>query len=260
VNDLTISVVSHGHGALLEHLLADLDACSSLAGTRVLVTLNLRDEPFDAERFMRIMVAVTRNPAPTGFGANHNAAFARCTTRWFAVLNPDLRISADIFASLIAAAENEPRLAAIAPTVVNPAGDVEDHVRTNLTLASLMRRRRGVVEHVDARLPSVLPGPFYWLAGMFILFRSSAYRQVGGFDERYFLYCEDYDICARLYLAGHAIALKPDLRVVHDARRDSHRSVKHLWLHIASLLKVWRSRAFWRLALPSRRGSSTRAV
>jgi GT2 family glycosyltransferase len=249
LSNITLSVVSHGHGTLLKQLLDDLDACDSLAGTRVLITLNLPGEALEPRAYRRIVPVVIRNKSPAGFGANHNAAFRHCGTPWFAVLNPDLRVETDVFPGLVQAAESDGRVAAASPSVVNPRGDIEDHVRANLTLTSLLRRRRGIREQIDTRAHSALPGRFYWLAGMFVVFRASAYRAIGGFDERYFLYCEDYDICARLCLAGHALAVDPRLQVVHDARRDSHRSLRHLKRHVVSLLKVWCSSAFWRVTL-----------
>jgi GT2 family glycosyltransferase len=94
--------------------------------------------------------------------------------------------------------------------------------------------------------------PFYWLAGMFLLARADAFQAVGGFDERFFLYCEDYDLCARFYGAGYALASVPAASAVHDAQRDSHRAFKYLRWHVGSLLKVWTSRAFWRVTLDRR--------
>jgi GT2 family glycosyltransferase len=85
-----------------------------------------------------------------------------------------------------------------------------------------------------------------WIPGLFMLFRSDAYRQVEGFDERFFMYGEDFDICARLRLAGWKLQIAEQLQARHDARRASHRSKRHLYWHVTSLLKVWSSAAFWR--------------
>jgi len=62
---------------------------------------------------------------------------------------------------------------------------------------------------------------------MFLLFRSDAFASVGGFDEGFFMYCEDFDICARLRLAGWPLAFVPQVQVVHAAQQLSHRSVRH---------------------------------
>lgn len=247
MNDLTLSVVSHGHGELLAALLGDLARLPGAGKARVIVTLNLAGEAFDPGRFAPLRIEVRRNERPRGFGANHNAAFRSCDTAWFVVLNPDLRLPVNPFPALAQVAAADTSLAALTPLVVSPQGHQEDHVRRNLTLASLWRRRRGGETAIDASRPSRRPMPFYWLAGMFLMLRSTAFRKIGGFDERLFLYCEDFDLCARLYLDGQALRVVESAQVVHDARRDSHRSMKHLRWHVASLLKVWTSAAFWRL-------------
>lgn len=254
MNDVTISIVSHGHGELLARLLHELDACSPPGDSyRVVLTLNLGDEPFDPAAYARLRLTVIRNPAPQGFGANHNAAFRRCETRWFAVLNPDLRlVGGDPFPALAAAHRAGGRIGVVAPRIVGPSGRPEDAVRANLTPWSLVLRSVLGRRETSAMPDTVRRGAaFRWLAGMFLMLDADAFRRVGGFDERYFLYCEDYDLCARLYLAGYGIVSTPSAAVMHDARRDSHRSRRHLQWHVAGLLKVWTSAAFWKVVFAS---------
>jgi GT2 family glycosyltransferase len=245
---LTLSVVSHGHGALLWRLLDDLQRHESLRGARVIVTLNV-PEDFDSSRWPGLDLMILRNKQPCGFGANHNAAFLFATGRWFVVLNPDLGLPDDPFPALLAAAGAQARPGLVAPRIINPEGREEDSVRVNLTPLSLLIRRfdpaAGRVSVSVASRTKV----FFWLAGMFLMFSADAYRQIGGFDERFFLYCEDYDICARLHLAGASISVVPAAKAIHDAQRDSHRSSQHMRWHLASLVRVWASSAFWRVTL-----------
>ena len=251
---LTISVVSHGHGPLLVRLLAQLDGQPSLSGIRVVVTLNLRDETLDVSRYPSLELIVIRNSVPRGFGANHNAAFKLCTTPWFGVLNPDLALAErEPFTLTLQAALALPGVGVIAPQVVAANREPEDSVRANLTPWSLIRRRvLGERSSLDVRRAAQRGAPFYWLAGMCLLIDAEAFRKVGGFDERFFLYCEDYDLCARLYNAGYAIAIEPAAQIIHEAQRDSHRSPRHMRWHLTSLLKVWLSAAFWRITFSSR--------
>lgn len=81
---------------------------------------------------------------------------------------------------------------------------------------------------------------------MFMLFRSEAYESVYGFDERFYMYGEDFDICARLKLHGWSLTVFEEHTAIHDAQRASHRNWQHLYWHIRSLVKVWTSRAFWK--------------
>jgi N-acetylglucosaminyl-diphospho-decaprenol L-rhamnosyltransferase len=248
VSNFTFSIVSHGHGTLLHKLLSDLNAQPTLKGARVLVTLNI-PESFDASQWSKLAINVVRNKEPKGFGENHNAAFAQSNTRWFVILNPDLRlISDDPFTNLERTSAQIADLGAIAPAIVNPSGAREDAVRHNITPWSLIRRRLlGDRAAVNPERAARGDAPFFWLAGMCIMFDAMAYRAIGGFDERFFLYGEDYDICARLYAAGYALAVDDQVAVCHEAQRDSHRSFRHFRRHLSSILRIWTSSIFWRI-------------
>ena len=77
---------------------------------------------------------------------------------------------------------------------------------------------------------------------MFMLAKRDAFREVSGFDEGYFLYYEDIDLCRRLRRAGFDICLVPSARVIHDARRTSHRSLRYLRWHLASMCRYLTTR------------------
>jgi hypothetical protein len=70
-----------------------------------------------------------------------------------------------------------------------------------------------------------------------MLFRSEAYREIGGFDEAYFLYYEDVDICRRLHAAGRRVIYEPRSVVIHDAQRASRRNAALALQHARSGLR-----------------------
>jgi N-acetylglucosaminyl-diphospho-decaprenol L-rhamnosyltransferase len=86
-----------------------------------------------------------------------------------------------------------------------------------------------------------------WVGGMFMLFRRETFEQSGGFDQRYFLYYEDVDLCARLRLRGYEVAICPGAKVVHHAHRSSHRSFKYMAWHLASMLRFFLSVPFLKI-------------
>jgi len=232
---LTVSVVSHGQGGLAQRVLDDLSAMDARLA-RVIVTRNVPEPwtPRLAHPFAEL--AVTDNARPRGFGANHNAALAACDTEYFAVLNPDLAFRGANLPDVLAAFDDA-AVGLASPTILEPDGRVADFARDLMTLPNLLRRQAGAPPR---------PGPPAWVAGMCLVFRTRALRDVGGFDERYFLYCEDADVCDRLVLAGWKLAVDPALRVVHDAQRLSLRSPRRFAHHVASLLKYWAAPSFWR--------------
>lgn len=236
VPPVTISVVSHGQLTLIQPLLEQIDRYSRSWVDRVVLTVNV-PEP-DLIVGVRWGFALERivNPAPLGFGANHNQAFARCRSPWFLVLNPDVRFEGDVIGAMIAGAL--PHAGLLTPRVWEPGMDAPLPHRRLLTPFEILARRRA--GHVAPDRPD-------WVAGLFMLFRSPAYQQIGGFDaQRYFMYGEDFDICARLRLGGWDIQVDEASRIIHEAQRASHRDLQHLRWHVGSLLKLWASPAFWR--------------
>jgi GT2 family glycosyltransferase len=231
--DVCLSVVSHGQGALVRRLLHDLVALRPPSLGRVIITCNL-PEDLEVPAAVPFEIEVIRNEVAAGFGHNHNVAFQRCSLPFFAVCNPDIRLNADPFPVLLAALATGPALAA--PAVVSPQGELEDSARRLLTPIDVMLRR--FHRRTDYQEPA-------WLAGMFLVFRADAFRRLRGFDEKFFMYCEDADICARAVLDGGGIAFCPQATVVHEARRASRYSFRPLQWHVASLLKFWVSPAFW---------------
>jgi GT2 family glycosyltransferase len=254
----TLSVVSHGHGPLLADLLRDIAEQEGIANHLVIVTLNLADEAFDASSHPGLRLLVIRNTSPKGFAANHNSAYRQSIGTWFVVLNPDIRMpDRSTLRRLFAVSTAASQVALRAPVVLNSRGQSEDSVRANLTPWSLLQRAVGLDRQTRQPEGLIQRGePFFWLAGMLLVIDRQAYQTIGGFDERYFLYCEDCDLCARMYVAGFSLELDRSVCVIHDAQRDSHRSLKHLRWHLASLVKYWMSAGFWKVVmlslLPSR--------
>lgn len=234
---VTLSVVSHGHGADVLRLLTDVAQRSERIVEQVLVTLNLPEpalsaaiEAVDWPFEVVLLVNTTRR----GFGANHNAAFERCRTPYFCVLNPDIRFESDPFMPLLGRLQ-DPRVGCAYPLQACGQGHAFNPARELPTPASLLRRHLGS-ERLDQ--------PREWTNGAFMLFRSSVFRQLGGFDTRYFMYCEDVDICLRLRAAGLTIDSAPEVVVGHRAAHASRRDLRHLAWHLRSLWRLWTSDAF----------------
>ena len=220
---------------MVERLVETVLQCHEVG--RVLITLNLPESlrlPND-ER-----VRVTRNPNPMGFGANHNKAFRHCDRPFFCPLNPDIRIPSNPFPQLVAAMEKS-GAALVAPLVKSPSGSIEDSIRYFPTPLSLARKALG---RGDGRYSiKSLDKELYpdWVAGMFMLFRSDCFAELKGFDDGFFLYYEDVDICARAWKQGMKVLARTDISVIHDARRTSRRDARYMWWHLRSL-----ARYFWK--------------
>ncbi len=233
---ITLSVISHKQQHLVKELLNDLEAyaCHTI---QVDLTLNLPEVLTFEVADYSFPIHIIRNQQAKGFGANHNQAFGLCDTPYFCVINPDIRLVENPFIRLIAAL-NEYSAALIAPKVRNPEGGVEDSVRKFPTPFSVIKKVLSRQKKSDYSTDNVIINPD-WVAGMFMLFKSKQYRLIGGFDERYFLYYEDVDICKTLKKAKQDIVFCPNVTVIHQARRSSHKKLTYLVWHVKSMLRFF---------------------
>ena len=250
VKDISISIVSHSQMGLVAQLLGDIEERCSDLNFELILTLNLDERlPFTLDSFSYPIMLV-RNSAPLGFGANHNQAFTQATGRYFCVMNPDIRLNSNPFSALLACLRVS-SVGVVAPLVLGEDGGVEDSARRFPSplkiLCKVFGGGRGPTYVID-------DVPIYpdWVGGMFMLFPRRMFEKLGGFDERYFLYYEDVDICARLRLLGHEVVLCPQAKVTHYAQRSSHRSFKYLCWHLRSLARFFLSPVYWRARSCSR--------
>ena len=230
-SDVTVSVVSHGDGASVRTLAIDLLADKSVS--KVIVTWNT---PEAVQLPQNPRLIFIHNKAARGFGSNHNAAFEQCDTRFFCVLNPDVTLQTDSigklrdFTVLTGAA-------AAGPLVLSPDGTQEDSWRRFPTFFSLFLKAFGydttVINSIDIST-KLQPD---WVAGVCIFFDSNSFKDVAGFDERFFMYYEDVDICNRLWDAGYTVRAVPEAHVVHLGRRASRRNLRHMKWHLYSMTR-----------------------
>lgn len=236
---ISVSIVSHGQADLVAALLRDLERVAGESIAEVLLTLNV-PESLESSGIGRLSLPlrVIENASPKGFGANHNAAFRKAKGKYFCVMNPDIRLRGNPFRSLLEVLDHR-SAAVVAPAVLSPSGGLEDSIRRFPTFRSLVRKLFGAEGQDYDYSPGAMPFEVDWVAGMFLLFRSEAFQEVGGFDERYYLYYEDVDICARIRRAGSTVLACPQVQVIHDARRASRRDIRHMYWHASSMARYF---------------------
>ncbi len=230
---------------MVEKLLFDLSKYCLDQSLEILLTLNLpEDLPFNADEFS-FPVRVQTNANPKGFGANHNQAFKSAQGEYFCIVNPDIRFDVNPFPSLLKSFEGD-SVGVAAPVVVGASGDLEDSIRRFPTPKIIILKAFGQRKVHDYKFESETLYPD-WVGGMFMLFQHHVFEEFNGFDERYFLYYEDVDLCARLNLAGLRVVACNRSIVVHHAQRSSHKNLKYLRWHLTSMLRYFLSPIFWRL-------------
>lgn len=237
-------MVSHGHMASVRRLLEDFRAHLDPHRYELLLTLNIDEPVDDLAHHWPGHIAVIVNTDPKGFGANHNAAFLHARGRCFAAIDPDLRLHGDPFTTLEEAL-GTPELGIATTRVLDEHGACADNARPLPTPSRILRRRiRGESKLYGRELDRALDVD--WIAGLFMAMRADTFRQLDGFDERYFLYCEDVDLCLRCWNAGLAVRVVPAAEVTHRAQRSTLKKMQHFIWHCRSLARLWTAASYRR--------------
>jgi GT2 family glycosyltransferase len=147
-----------------------------------------------------------------GFGAANNEAMAQVRTPFALLLNPDSSIDPPNLAILMDTLDRHPDAAAAAPQNWRSDGEPQRSFRQAFYK---IRGKKGRYETAQATCCAD------WLHGSCLLLRTDTFRRIGGFDESFFLYYEDDDLCLRLQKAGHACLFEPRANARHIGAASS---------------------------------------
>jgi GT2 family glycosyltransferase len=188
-------------------------------------------------------------PGPNrGFAAGVNRALADpalASPRWVLLANPDVTIIAGSLSSLVARCDAWPRLGLATVRTVDETGALVHNLGRPVSLRSWIGGAVGAIGPDWFTDPGryAAEGTAAWAAGAFLLIRREVLDQVGGLDERFFLYSEEVDLCERARRRGWEVGYLPSATVVHaiGARSaDAHRTRLLAWSRIVYLEKWYR--------------------
>jgi GT2 family glycosyltransferase len=209
---VTVVIVSYQSGPTLAECLARLEAQTFRDFETILVDNASTDGAPGAAAKAFPWIDLVEAGGNLGFAAGNNLAARRASGRWLVLLNPDAYPEPDWLEELMAGAARHPvvksfaslQLSADRPGLLDGAGD-------NLTSAGIPFRGG-----YGRRQPGSLPeGEVFSACGAAMLIDRGLFLEVGGFDERYFCYCEDVDLGYRLRLLGQPTLLLPKAKVAH---------------------------------------------
>ena len=252
--NLSIIIVSHNHDQYIRGCLESLMDHLSNTSYEIILVDNVGSAPLKAlihGEFPEIKLLV--NSRKQGFAQNCNQGFRASRGRYVLFLNPDTRFLKGDFSDFIRRMEEIPDMGVACGRLLNADLSPQATIRRFPTFFAVLFRGFKLEKFFglsSAQKVYLMEGEnlseqmeIDWCLGAFIMIHRELFEKVGMFDERYFLYYEDIDLCYRLREAGRRNYFFPEVQVIHYYQRDSSRKILNknkLW-HISSILKF-----FWK--------------
>lgn len=196
-----------------------------------------------------------------GYGAGHNFAARSAKGKYILILNTDITVEPDTLQKLVDYIEAHPEVGMVGPKLMYHNGEVQKSCRRHFKMFDLFIKRSFLKKlwPFKKRYDSYIMGDFNHcstqvvdlITGAFMVMPRELFNKINGFDERYFMFMEDFDLCRKTQDAGYKIVYYPEASAVHYHKRLSEGSLfkiifkKVSWFHLSSAFKYhwkWRGR------------------
>lgn len=183
-----------------------------------------------------------------GFGNGHNYILEKLNSDFHIILNPDVYFEAIQLEKMIEKLIQNKEVGVLGPKVLFPNGDLQPSIRKFPTVFDLLIRRSGPFkkffqkrieseEYLDQDINEITRVDY--VLGCFQLFKTPIFKELKGFDPRYFMYLEDIDICKEVYKHGYTVWFSPDTPIYHYYERASSKNLSLFIAHIKSAFQYF---------------------
>jgi GT2 family glycosyltransferase len=203
-SEITIVIVSYNTADLIEDCLDSILSNDGLNMEIFVVDNASNDESVSLVKKKYPMVHIVANTENLGFAAANNQVLPQCKGKYVFFLNPDTKVMSDTFSEAILFMDANPSIGLAGTKVINPDGTLQWSVSYKYP-----GQRYKAIELSD------LPGNIACVLGASMIARLKIIKRIGGFDNVFFLYGEDQDLCLRIRKLGYEIGYIDSATVVH---------------------------------------------
>lgn len=255
IERLTFGIVTHNNQNIIQYT---LDSILNQLPEYFLSTIYIVDNA-STDDTLRIVyeyskefknLKVYESKKNLGFGRAHNKIIKLIDSDYHIICNPDIIICTQAIEIIIEFLQKNYNYGIVCPKFFFPDGSLQPLNRLNPTIWDLFLRRflpkklyylfenrMNRYEMLDIGYNASYEVPF--VSGAFMVCRTSAIKQVNGFDRRYFLYFEDADLSRKIQENGWLTCYCPEASVIHEWKRDSHKSIKSALIFLHSAYKYF---------------------
>ena len=186
------------------------------------------------------------NTENKGFGYGHNYNLLSSQSSYAVIFNPDVLVEEKTIVELVQLLKAHPECAMLAPKILNEDGTTQHLIRQRLAVfdyilrfipfhfvKQLFDKRLATFECRD--LPKDSNSYVRMISGSFMVVDVEKFKEIKGFDERYFMYFEDNDLCLKAEKAGYKLLYTPEYSIIHLYGRGAHRNFKLFCVFLTSM-------------------------
>ena len=254
--EISIITVTMNHLPYVKEMLASLYSIGmpSVSFETILVDNCSSDGTIDYVQQNYPAVKIIKNQQKYGFAQNNNIGVKKATGKYILILNPDIILTSGAIDKLYKYATKHPSCGIVAPKLQNRDCSLQYSVRRFPSLKILLNRaltkgndkseNRNVQTYLLKNLPMDSPTEVDWCMGAAFLISHSLYNELKGFDENFFLYVEDMDICYRCWKRNKKVIYYPLSEMIHVHQRSSQHFNKKTVIHLKSFFYFFRKNRF----------------
>ena len=190
-----------------------------------------------------------------GFGGGHNVIIDKLDSKYHAIVNPDILLKEDAFSKIVSFMD-ETNCGMCVPRITDEEGNLLKVYRREVTVFDMfirmfikggLKKRRAyhTMQDMDYSKPFNVP----FAQGSFLVIKTDLFKKLKGFDERFFLYMEDADLCKRVNNVSNLLYF-PGTSVIHKWEKGSHKNLALFKLHVSSMVKYFLK---WRRSLSNKK-------
>lgn len=234
--DLSIIIVNYNVKEFLKNLLDSINKASQNLSLEIIVVDNASDDgsiEMIKEKFPNVILI--ENKSNLGFGKANNQGLKIANGNFFLLINPDTLVAEDTFIKMIDFFNSHPKAGMAGCKILNPDGTLQLACRrsfpgpwtafTKVTgLSSIFPKSKLFARYNLTYLDENQTYEVDAISGSFMMLRKEVYQKVGGFDEQFFMYGEDLDLCYRIQKAGYKIYYVHTTQIIHYKGESTKRS------------------------------------
>ncbi|MFT5710042.1 MAG: GT2 family glycosyltransferase [Halioglobus sp.] len=238
-----LRALQENHLVSVDLMLVDNSECDEYAASVRALLQTLHSDSFFSLHF-------SQAEQNTGFGGGHNSVISRLASNYHLILNPDAELAEDALCAGLAALDSDGQLALVSPRVLGPDGKQEFLCKAYPSVLVLLLRAfaptfirrwfRSKLHSYELRevCEDAEPAEVLLASGCFMLLRTGSLQLVKGFNDKYFLYFEDFDLSLRLREYGQLVFL-PSMVITHHGGYAATKGGSHIRLFIRSGLRFF---------------------